>query len=318
MRKPAATNHRPISMMLPELVRAINSIAQGRIGQFSKISSLEARMIGELGQYGELTMISLVEIVGSDKSQVSHALKRLVAANLVRRDALRSPLKLTASGSTLAQKLQAGARAHCRLLLKGLSRTDQESFMAGISHLTQMAARLLEQEMSPGRRPDNANSGRISRFGPAVLSGAMLPEVLPARLVTLGTLLQRSSSLAFKRMTGLANTESTVLAYVWDHAPVTAKYIAQLSGRTRARIERTAALLAEANLIHRGKTHSSHDWIYERGATGSDSYKKISAEISRREEFLIRDLGVRELEKFRALLQKVAANVTEFRQNLTD
>jgi hypothetical protein len=56
-----------------------------------------------------------------------------------------------------------------------------------------------------------------------------------------------------------------VLAYVWEYAPVTAKFIAQLSGRPKARIERIAALLAELNLIHRGKTYSSHDWVYDRG-----------------------------------------------------
>jgi DNA-binding MarR family transcriptional regulator len=137
----------------------------------------------------------------------------------------------------------------------------------------------------------------------------MLPEMLPARLVSLGTLLERSSFLAFRRLTGLANTESTVLAYVWDYAPVTSMRIAELSGRTRARIERTAALLADVNLIHRGKAQSSHDWVYDRGATGSGAYRKIAAEISRREAFLIDDLSARELNVFRVLLQRVTRNV---------
>lgn len=123
--EPAAAKNRPIGMMLPETVRIIDSLAQGRPGQFSKLSTMQARTIGELGQYGELTMISLVEIVGNDN-----------------------------------------------------------------------------------------------------------------------------------------------------------EYIAQLSGRPKARIERTVALLAEANVIHRGKTCSSHDWVYDRGATGSDIYEKISAEIA--------------------------------------
>jgi DNA-binding MarR family transcriptional regulator len=316
MREPTTAKYRPLSMMLPELVRAINSLAQGQVGRFSKISAIEARMIGELGQYGELTMVSLVEIVGNDKSQVSHALKRLVTTKLVQRDGLRSPLRLTAAGKTIAQKLQAGARVHCESLLKGLNRSEQELFMAGISHLTHMATRLLEQEAELGRRPNKLSSRRISRVGPATLIGAMLPEVLPARLITLGTLLERSSFLAFKRMTGLANTESTVLAYIWEYAPVTAKHIAQLSGRTKARIERTAALLAEVNLIQRGKMHSSHDWVYDRGATGSDTYKKISAEIAKREKFLIHDFSARELNKFRALLQRVALNVSEMQAKL--
>lgn len=316
MLEPATAKSRPISVMLPELVRAVNSLAQGHIGRLLRLSSVEARMVGELGQYGELTMISLVEIVGSDKSQVSHALKRLVTTKLVQRDALRSPLRLTPTGKTIAQKLQAGARLHCKSLLKGLNRGDQELFMDGISHLTQMATRLLEQEAKLGRRPNKSGSRRISRVSLAPLAGAMLPELLPARLVTLGTLLQRSSFLAFKRMTGLANTESTVLAYVWDYAPVTARYIAQLSGRTTARIERTAALLAGLNLVHRGKTHSSHDWVYDRGAAGSDIYRKLSVEIGRREAFLIEDFSVGELNKFRALLQRIAGNVSEMQAKL--
>jgi hypothetical protein len=152
--------------------------------------------------------------------------------------------------------------------------------------------------------------------GSANVTGAMLPEVLPARLITLVTLLERSSFLAFKRMTGLANTESTVLAYVWEYAPVTAKFIAQLSGRPKARIERTAALLAELDLVHRGKTYSSHDWVYDRGATGSSIYNKISAEIGRREKFLIHDFSTQELNKFRALLQRVALNISEMQARL--
>lgn len=308
-RMPAAENNRPVSMMLPELVRAVNSLAQGQVGRFANISAIEARMIGELGQYGELTMISLVEIVGNDKSQVSHALKRLLTTALVQRDALRAPLRLTATGRTIARKLQAGARAHCNSLLRGLKRREQETFMAGIAHLTNTATRLLEHEADLGRRTGKARSRRVSRVGPATLAGAMLPEVLPARLVSLGTLLERSSFLAFKRLTGLANTESTVLAYVWDYAPVTARRIAELSGRTRARIERTAALLADANLIHRGKSHSSHDWVYDRGATGSETYRKIAAEIARREEFLIAGLRTQKLNVFRALLRRVNLNV---------
>lgn len=315
MREPVTTKNRPISMMLPELMRAINALAQAYVEQFATIAPLEARMIGQLGHYGELTMISLVEIVGSDKSQVSHALKRLIAAKLVQRDALRSPLKLTATGKTVAQKLQAGARAHRESLLKGLNRGEQERFMVGISHLTEAATRLFDQEVNLGRRK-SANPRRISRVGAASLSGAMPTELLPPRLVTLGTLLQRSSFLAFKRMTGLATTESTVLAYVWDHAPVSAQHIAQLSGRPKARIERTAALLSKVNLIHRGKTHSSHDWVYDRGATGSDIYKKISAEIDRREKFLIHDFSAQELNKFRTLLQRIAANVSEMQAKL--
>jgi hypothetical protein len=75
-------------------------------------------------------------------------------------------------------------------------------------------------------------------------------------------------------------------------------------------------LLAELNLIHRGKTHSSHDWVYDRGATGSDTYKKISAEIAKREKFLIHGFSAQELNKFRALLQRVALNVSEMQAKL--
>lgn len=269
-------------------------------------------MVAELSQYGELTMKSLVEAVGNDKSQVSRALNRLLTVKVVQRESLRSALSLTAAGKVIAQKLHAGSRYHYQKLVKGLNRGEQDSFMTGISHLTQVATRLLEDERRLEARHERADGRKddVSKLRPAFMSGAMLPEMLPARLIALATLLQRSSFLAFNRLTNLSNNESTVLAYVWQYAPITAKQLTQLTGRTKARIERTAAALAQFELVQRRKTPASHDWVFDRADAGSGAYTKLAAEINRREELLIQDFSAQELTKFRALLGRVVANAS--------
>lgn len=312
--KEPATN-RPISLVIPHIVSLLRSDAQTQVEDFfSKLSILDARMMSELLQYGELTMTSLVEIVGNDSAQVSRALKRLMAIKHIQRDTLRSPLRLSAGGKAIAQKMRAGGIQHAKALSKGLSREEQESFMTSISHLTQVAGRLLEQE----RQLDGGNGrpmtrSRYSRIGPALINGPMLPEMLSARLIALAIILQRSSFLAFKRLTDLSNNESMVLAYVWEYGPIAANSISQLTGRTKNRIERTAALLTQMQLIQRGKLPSSNDWVFDRVDAGSDAYKKLAAEIGRRERFLIHDFTPAELKRFRALLNRVATNAAAIR-----
>jgi len=141
------------------------------------------------------------------------------------------------------------------------------------------------------------------------VSAEMPPELMASyRLSALATLLQRSSFLAFKRLTGLSNNESIVLMHIWEYAPVQAKQISLLTGRPKVRIDRTAALLSQHELIQRGRSLSSHDWIYDRAETGSKTYNELSAELNQREKFLIQDLGPVELNKFRALLERVTQN----------
>jgi DNA-binding MarR family transcriptional regulator len=305
--------YRPIGFLIPHIVLALRSALRAPAGEQGSLSALEARMIGELGQFGELTMTSLAEIVGNDKSQVSHALKRLLTAGIVQREAVRSGLRLTANGHRIVNRLQAGARRDCKVLLQGFSRTEQTQFMAGVSHLTQVATQLLEEEKQLEAGTQGRRRRRISKIGPATMSGAMLPEALPARLITLSTLLLRSSLLAFKRLTGLSNARSTVLVYVWEYAPVSAQRLSELTARTRKRIERDAAALEELELIRRGKSLSSHDWMYDRTEDGSKTYGKLAAEVARREQRLAQDFNSQELRRFRSLLERVAESARMIR-----
>jgi DNA-binding MarR family transcriptional regulator len=279
---------------------------QASTGKRPKLTEFEARMIGELGQLGALTMSSLTQILGNDKSQVSRALKRLMTARIIQREEVRSALRLTSHGQSIAQKLNSSAHAHCYLLLRGFRGQESHEIMVAISHLTRVATQLLRDEqrfaMTASRKPP------IFKIGPATMSGAMLPELLPARLVTLSTLLQRSSSLAFRRLTGLSNARSTLLSYIWEYAPVSALRASELTARSKKRIERDAAALESLNLIRRGKSLSSHDWFYDRTIDGSEAYARLSAEIGRREQYLLRDFSPQELRRFMTQLERIAEN----------
>lgn len=264
-------------------------------------------MVGELAQFGDLTMVSLIKIVGTDKSQVSRALKHLLATHVIQRESVRSALRLTARGQLIAQKLHAGAHEHCEALLRGFRGREPHDLMAGVSHLTELATRLLEEEQHLETEPPQRRRV-VSRIGLAMMRGAMLPEMLPARLAALSTLLLRSSALAFKRLTGLSNAKSTLLAYIWEYAPLTSIRASELMARTRKRIQRDAAVLADLDFIHRHKPAFSGDWIYDRTIEGSDIYRKLAAEIARRERYLVHDFTAQELQRFVDLLHRVHEN----------
>jgi DNA-binding MarR family transcriptional regulator len=309
MPEPVATTNRPISFLVPQIMLTMKSTLQTTMGSRSDLSGLEVRMIGELDEYGELTMTSLVEIVGNDKSQVSQALRRLLIRKIIRRDALRAPLSLTPQGKAISQKLAAGARHDYQALFKGFRRQEQDQFMSGLWSVTQAAAQLLDEERRLDAQHTTSNKPqRIYNNKFAALSGVMLPEMAPKRLVALATLLRRSSFLAFKRLTGLPNNASIVLVCVWDYAPVTAKHLSELTGRAKGRIERDAAQLTKLELIQRGKSLASHDWIFDRAEAASAACKKLAAEISRREQRLIQDFTEPEHKVFRSLLARAASN----------
>lgn len=307
----APLTNRLISLAVPQIVFTLRSVAQAEIAKNARVSELQARMIAELEYYGELTMTSLVQLISNDKSQVSRALKQLLARKIVRRETIRSPLSLTSLGKTISSNLQAGARLHNKRLFKGSTPGEQAFFTTAVSRLADTAGMLLEKErkLDAKGESDTAAAKRGLKIRVAAVSKEMPPELMAShRLSALGTLLQRSSFLAFKRLQHLSNNESIVLAYIWEYAPITSKHISLLTGRTKSRIDRTAAFLAQLNLIQRARSLSSHDWIYDIAEAGSKIYKELFSEINRREQLLVRDFSPSELKKFRQLLDRFAAN----------
>lgn len=310
--KQVPLSNRLISLVIPRIVFGLRSDAQEKIKGIAKMSELEARMIAELEKYGELTMSGLVEIVGNDKSQVSRALKRLLANKLVTRDSIRSPLSLTQLGKMYFLKLGPASRRHNSELLKNLSASEQAFFAKSLTRLIEVAAQMLEQERhadagdtanKPGRK-----SGSFARLSTA--SHEIPPNlVVPSHLFALGKLLQRSAFLAFKRLTKLSNNECLVLTYIWEHAPVTSTHLTQIAGCAKDRTDRAVMALMRADLIRRAKSVFSHDWIYDRAEAGGEIYKDSLAELERRERILIQPFRVQDLKKFRSLLDRVVDNV---------
>lgn len=307
----APLTNRLISLTVPQIIFILRSAAQVEIAKTTKVSELQARMIAELENYGELTMTSLVQLISNDKSQVSRALSQLLTRKMVQRESIRSPLSLTPLGKTISANLQAGARLHNKRLFKGVTASEQTFFTTAVSRLADTAGILLEKE----RQLDAEKEGEAMpsksglKLNVAAVSEEVRPEFMAShRLSALGTLLQRSSFLAFKRLRDLSNKESMVLAYIWEYGPVTGKDLSLLTGRTKSRIDRTGALLAQLDLVQRTRSMSAHDWIYDTAESDSKIYKELFAELNRREKFLIQDFSPVELKKFRALLNTVAAN----------
>lgn len=299
------------SFAVPQLAFLLRALARTDTPGQAGLTELESRIVIELQHYGELTMTSVVGLVGNDKSQVSRALTRLRAAKIVRREELRSPLALTSHGGNVAARMQAGGRRHNRLVLTGVEEGDQAFFMTVLSHFTRRAELLLQEErrLDADRTEDRGRkTRRVSKLEPPSMSGQMVPEIMLVRVVALATLLHRSSSLAFKRLASLSNTDSLVLAYAWEYSPISTQQISELAGRGKGQIERTAVALADLGLIERGKSLSSHDWILLRAESGSRTYEKLIAEVNRRESVMTQDLSSAELKRFWVIHERIAGN----------
>lgn len=297
---------RRVSLLLPEIASALRSVARRREGPVASLSELEARILVELHLFGPLTMTSLVEILGNEKSQVSRTLQALLAAGLVARDTVRSPFVPLAGGIALADAILTKAQEDAATMVGGVPEREQSRLVVLLPRLWAAACALLVAE---SEHQDQKQGSDFARIDYRLMEHTTRIDLLPLRIATLGTLLHRSFFLACRRAAALAASETAVLTHIWGHAPVQGDELARLTGRPKPQTDRTAQALVQMGLVHRKRALDRHDWVYDLAPAGNDKSAVLKRELTCREEALLASLTPGEVSDLTRILEAILDNI---------
>jgi DNA-binding MarR family transcriptional regulator len=146
------------------------------------LSLLECRMIGIIGDFGQLSFKRLCETANLDKSHASRLIERLIKRKLLHKvnnpsDQRSVMLGLTPAGRQSHRALHAAARALADKWLSVLSRDARKVFQESLVKLIEQIRAMSEEEHSgkPGR------SGKSLAVTPNAESEAALREVIVDR-----------------------------------------------------------------------------------------------------------------------------------------
>jgi DNA-binding MarR family transcriptional regulator len=294
------------SILLPQLAFALRKMARSHNGSSANLGELEHRIIVELRLFGSLTMTGLVEVLGNEKAQVSRTLQSLQSAGLVERNGLRAPISLSAGGLRLAKTIVANAKEDAAIMMIGHTKRDRSLLQEWLPHLWLASCALLDEE--------SARQSKVQRSGFAKIDHQLMRQtssldLLPPRIATLGTLLHRSFFLACKRLVGMAASESTVLAAIWETGALYGEDLARAAGRSKAQTNRTANALVDLGLVQRKRALDRHDWIYEAAESASEATTVLKNELDSREKKFNAYLKRNERKDLLRILLKIYENI---------
>src|SRR5690606_13533585 len=133
---------------------------------------------------GGLTLAAISMACGVDKAQVSRAIKRMGEVSLLSRGGIRSPIRLSATGRQLAERLLRQAELRNRELTFGISDDQLGTLSDVLDILLARAITLFEQERrlsAASQRPeqvdfqDLVDEGLPGENGVAVDRSRVLP-----------------------------------------------------------------------------------------------------------------------------------------------
>src|SRR5690606_6748629 len=88
-----------------QVLRKVRESAELSYSREQHLIELDRRLLFLLHSAGQLVPAEIAGAVGVDKAQVSRSLKRLLELQLVERQQIRSPLRLTREGERLSKRL---------------------------------------------------------------------------------------------------------------------------------------------------------------------------------------------------------------------
>jgi DNA-binding MarR family transcriptional regulator len=267
------------------------------------LAELDRRLLMELHAAGRsgATPLSLNAVLGHDKAQVSRALKRLEAAGSIRRTRLRGPVALTAAGERLTLAMVATAERRNEALTEGVERAQVDAFLTMVRTLTERAVTLLAQEKATA---GDSSADPKPPGGGAVGSG----RFIAGTLMTLLVYLQRSASLAYKRLTGLSSFDWQVLSQVAEHVPLPLATLIMMLGRDKGQAGRTVKRLEELGLVRRIRAAGRRAVQLEPTGEGRTIYARMAEDALRRNAFLIDGVGRDDMADFLTTLDRLTAN----------
>lgn len=309
-----AAKHRLFQGRLWVFLRNARDSANIAFARADHINELDRRILLLLQSQGDMTLAAVSMANGVDKAQVSRAIKRLSQVGLVARSGIRSPLKLSASGRHLADRLVRLAELRNRELTFGIADDQLVDLFAVLDILLARAMSLYEQERklataAHGKNaeidfPDHAehdvdpDAGRI-----AVDRSRILPP-----FIALCSYMMRGGSLGYKRKTGLSNFDTWVLVEVCRDPPISWPQLVLALYRDQSQAGRTVNRLIEIGLVERsGKPGRRHGFF---GPTpeGERIAAIINGMAARRSEFLFQGIASPQLNNFMAAFDILSRN----------
>jgi DNA-binding MarR family transcriptional regulator len=309
---PSAEAPHMIQSDLWQVLRKVRESAELSYSREQHLIELDRRLLFLLHSAGPLVPADIAGAVGVDKAQVSRSLKRLLELQLVERQQIRSPLRLTREGERLSKRLLRMADLRNRELTIDISDEELSEFFSTIEILLDRAVALYEQERDLAQ-----DAGRDARFEPgdpeAGVKAAERMVIDRSRIIsplmTLSAYFSRSGALAFKRLTGLSTFETFVLSEIGRmDPPVDWTALVAALERDQSQAARTVNALVQRGLVGReGKPGRRHGRFYC-SSEGTRLFQVIQNAGRQRSAFLLEPLAPDRRRRFLKTFDKVRRN----------
>lgn len=294
------------------LLRDARESANIAFARTAHVNELDRRILLLLHTQGGMTLASISMACGTDKAQVSRAIKRMGEVSLLLRGGIRSPIRLSASGKQLAERLMRQAELRNRELTFGVSDDQLETLSGVLDTLLGRAITLFEQERKQAAShqrqetvdfQDLVAEGLPGENGVAVDRSRVLPP-----FVTLCSYMLRGGALAHKRQTGLSNFESWVMAEICRNPPVSWPQLVLALSRDQSQAGRTVNHLIEIGLVERTGRPGRRHGFFAPTEEGRRVSQIIGETAVRRSEFLFQGIPAPQLDSFMASFETLARN----------
>ncbi len=300
----AAAKHRKFQASLWVLLRNARDSANIAFARADHINELDRRILLLLQSQGDLTLAAVSLANGVDKAQVSRAIKRLGQVGLIARSGIRSPLKLSASGRQLAERLVRLAELRNRELTFGIADDQLVDLFAVLDILLARAMSLYEQERKLATAahgkdaeidfPDHKEMDREPDAGHLPVDRA---RIMPP-FITLCSYMMRGGSLGYKRKTGLSNFDTWVLVEVCRDPPISWPQLVLALYRDQSQAGRTVKRLMEIGLVERSGKPGRRHGFFAPTPEGERIAAIINGMAARRSEFLFQGIPTPQLNNF--------------------
>ncbi len=315
--QPVPMRQRLVNARLLTLLRLARTSGDLAYQRYLGLTEMHRRLITLVGNFDGLSSAGLVRLMGSDKAQVSRAVKALTAAGLITRASLRADVRLTDRGAALFEQMMEIGRDRDAAIAKGVGKAELERFRTLTAELTYRAALLLahERQLSgeAGEETEEAEEPSRAQF-PSIADQLgeererpLSRMIVPAAL-TLVSYLQRSATVAYKRETGVSQFEWRILSHSAEHHPITLAELIGLTNRDNSHIGRTLRRLADAGLVSPQRVVGRRETVLTPTCQGAEVYDRMCTIAVRRDDFLFAEAKPGTKDAYVATIEKLTAN----------
>ncbi len=309
-----AAKHRMFQGSLWVFLRNARDSANIAFARADHIVELDRRILLLLQSQGDMTLAAVSTANGVDKAQVSRAIKRLSQVGFVQRSGIRSPLRLSASGRHLADRLVRLAELRNRELTFGIADDQLVDLFGVLEILLSRAMSLYDQE----RKLATAAQGKDAEIDfpdhdehDVAPDAGRIPvdrsRILPP-FIALCSYMMRGGALGYKRKTGLSNFDTWVLVEVCRDPPISWPQLVLALYRDQSQAGRTVKRLMEIGLVERSGKPGRRHGFFAPTQEGERVAGIINGMAARRSEFLFQGIATPQLNNFMAAFDVLSRN----------